>query len=47
MFRKVEMLYEVRTLLFVSVSDPRIGHRHSYDICRTRIREVSNSKSIC
>jgi len=41
--------YEVRTLLLngLSVSDTRIRHRHSYDICRTRTHEMSNSKSIC
>jgi len=31
----------------MSVSDTHIEHRHSYDTCRTRIREMSNSKSIC
>jgi len=31
----------------VSVLDTRIGHQHLYDIRRTRIGEVSNSKNIC
>ena len=41
--------YEVRTLLLngVSVSNIRMGHWHSYDTCKPRIHEVSNSKSIC
>jgi len=41
-------VYEAWTLLLngVSVSDTRIGHRHSYNTCRTRIREVFNSKNI-
>jgi len=37
----------MKTLLLNDVSDTRIGHRHSYDTYRTRIREVSNSKNIC
>jgi len=41
--------YEVRPLLLngVSVFDTLIGHRHSYDTYKIRIREVSNTKSNC
>jgi len=40
---------KVQTLFLngMSMSDTHIRHRHLYDTCRTRIREVSNSKSIC
>ena len=43
------IIYGTQTLILndVSVSDTHIGHQHSYDTCRIRIREVSNSKSIC
>jgi len=42
-------IYEAQTLLLngMSVSDTRVGHRHSYDTCRTRICEMFNLKSIC
>ena len=41
--------YEGQTILLndVSMFDTRVGYQHSYDTCRTRIREMSNSKSIC
>jgi len=45
-FEKFSLIYETRTLLSNGVL-VFVKFGHLYDICKSRIREVSNSKNIC